>query len=254
MLDFVYYPVSAVLWVWHTTFAAVLGAAGSLAWVLAIVFLVMTLRALLLRPFLATVRFQRSIQKMQPQLQEIKRKYPKDLQKQSEEMAKVQQEHGVSLLGGCLPPLAQGLVFFGLFHVLRSFKSAEVGNYVFSADQVESFLQAKLLGAPLVATLADAGAAFGSVAVVALPLAVIAAVATHFTARFAIARQREAGTEETQQVRIMNTLSLWVFPLGALVSGVILPVGILLYFVTQNAWTFVQQHLVYRPTPAPANK
>ncbi|QLY33706.1 membrane protein insertase YidC [Nocardia huaxiensis] len=245
MLDFVYYPVSAVLWVWHTAFASMLGAASSLAWVLAIVFLVMTLRALLLKPFLATVRFQRSLTKMQPQLQEIKRKYPNDLQRQSVEMQKVQREHGVSLLGGCLPPLAQGLVFFGLFHVLRSFKSADTANYVFSADQVQSFLQAKLFGAPLVSTLIDAGL-FSSVAAVAIPLAVIAAIATHFTARFSIARQRESGAEETQQVRIMNTLSLWIFPIGALVSGVILPVGILLYFVTQNAWTFAQQHLVYR--------
>jgi YidC/Oxa1 family membrane protein insertase len=41
-------------------------------------------------------------------------------------------------------------------------------------------------------------------------------------------------------------LSLWVFPAGALVSGPLLPVAILIDWVTNNAWSLVQQHIVYR--------
>ncbi|WP_067829412.1 membrane protein insertase YidC [Nocardia inohanensis] len=259
MLDFIYYPVSGVLWVWHTVFASVLGAAGGPAWVLAIVFLVITLRALLLRPFLAQLRWQRGLTRMQPQIAEIKRKHAGDMQRQGEEMQKLQKEHGVSMLGGFLPMVAQILVFLGLFHVLKSFQNPDVANYVFGTDQVRSFLNADLFGVPLTATLTNGAVSTVAVAVVAIPLMLLAAVATHLTARSAIARQRESGIEPTQQTAIMNTLSLWVFPLGALLSGLIFPIAILLYFLTQNAWTFAQQFVVHRnetrtpdqPVPAP---
>ncbi|WP_067545901.1 membrane protein insertase YidC [Nocardia crassostreae] len=253
MLDFINYPVSGVLWLWHTAFASIFGTTVGLAWVLAIVFLVMTLRALLLRPFIAQVRFQRGLATMQPHVQEIQRKYKGDRERQAAEIAKLQKEHGVNVLLGCLPIVAQSLVFIGLFHVLRSFQNADTANYVFAPAQVQSFLQTELFGAPLAATLGSAGDAFGSVALVAIPLMIIAAIATHFTARFSVARQRETATAAPNaEVNLMNNLSLWVFPVGVLVAGAVLPVAILLYFVTQNAWTFVQQHLVYRRLDAEA--
>ncbi len=43
MLDFVCYPVSAILWLWHTAFAFVFGPASGVSWVLAVIFLVLTL-------------------------------------------------------------------------------------------------------------------------------------------------------------------------------------------------------------------
>ncbi|MET9491436.1 membrane protein insertase YidC [Nocardia sp. NPDC006630] len=245
MLDFIYYPVSAVLWLWHTLFASILGIPGGPAWVLAIIFLVMTLRALLIRPFLAQLQFQRKLALIGPEMKEIQRKHAGDKETQAVEVRKLQQKHGFNPLLGFLPMIGQIMVFVGLFHVLNSFH-AGTANYVFSTDQVQSFLSANLFGAPLSMSLSHAGGAFGSVAVVVVPLLLIATVATHFTARFSVARQRETAPEQTAQVRVMNTLSMWAFPLGTLVTGALWPVAILLYFVTQNAWTFVQQHLVYR--------
>ncbi|MGW5227515.1 membrane protein insertase YidC [Nocardia niigatensis] len=245
MLDFIYYPVSAVLWLWHTAFASVLGATSGLAWVLAIVFLVMTLRALLIRPFIAQLKFSRALAEMQPKLQEIKRKHAGDREQQALAMQELQKESGVNVLTGFLPIIGQTVVFIGLYHVLRSFQPGHTENYVFDAGQVQSFLDAKLFGAPLEATLSTAGSSFGTVAAVAIPLMIIAAIATHFTARAAVARQPEpAEGAAGSQVRIMNTLSQWVFPAGALLVGPVMPIAILLYFVTQNAWTFAQQHLV----------
>ena len=59
MFDFLLYPVSAILWFWHTVFAVPFGAASGLAWVLAVAFLVFTVRALLLRPALGQLRTAR---------------------------------------------------------------------------------------------------------------------------------------------------------------------------------------------------
>ena len=41
-LDFVYYPVSWIMWVWYKLFAAALGPSNFFAWALAVMFLVFT--------------------------------------------------------------------------------------------------------------------------------------------------------------------------------------------------------------------
>ncbi|BDU07167.1 membrane protein insertase YidC [Nocardia cyriacigeorgica] len=258
MLDFVYYPVSAALSLWHTAAAAVVGS-GSLAWIGAVILLVMTLRAALFPVFLKQARSQAAIRRLQPQLEAIRKKYPDDRQRQATETQKLYREHGVSPFAGCLPLLGQAFVFLGLFHVLRSFdrttaathlpftatpapmsaeQNAATANYAFDAADVRSFLDADLFGAPLSSTLT--GHPTPATAIVAITLTLVAAAATHFTARTALARQESAG------LPFMRTLSLWVFPAAALLGGVFLPVAVLLYFVTNNAWTFAQQRIVYR--------
>ncbi|MBN7530744.1 membrane protein insertase YidC, partial [Mycobacteroides abscessus subsp. abscessus] len=40
-------------------------------------------------------------------------------------------------------------------------------------------------------------------------------------------------------------LALYVFPLGVVVGGPFLPIAIILYWVSNNIWTFGQQHYVF---------
>jgi YidC/Oxa1 family membrane protein insertase len=271
MLDFVYYPVSAVLWAWHNVLAAVLGPSSALSWVLAVVFLVATLRAVLVVPFLKQARFQQIMLRLQPQIAAIQKRYRSDRRRQSAEIRKLQQDHGVNLLLGCLPLVVQSVVFVGLFHVLRSFdrtgtamqlpfldglrpmsaeQNAHTPNYVFNAEQVQSFLDARLFGAPLVASIHTAGVHVGAGTAVTVALTIVAAIATHFTARASVTRQPPSPSNPA----VLRMVSLWVFPAGALVSGPLLPVAILIYWVTNNAWTLVQQHIVYRKLDREAAK
>lgn len=261
MLDVVYYPVSAVLWLWHTAFAALLGPGSGLAWVLAVVFLVATLRAAMYPLFLKQVRTQAVVKRLQPEIEALRKRYSDDRPRQVAEIQKLQRQHGVSVLAGCLPMLGQGLVFLALFHVLRSFdrtgalghlpfqstpapmtpeQNAQTPNYVFDAADVQTFLRAEFFGTPLSATLA--GQPSVSIAAVAGTLMALAALATHFTGRASIARQDPAAA----QVPMLNTLTLWVFPAGVLIGGAVLPIVILLYWVSNNAWTLAQQYLTYR--------
>ncbi|MBM4638592.1 membrane protein insertase YidC [Rhodococcus hoagii] len=272
MLDFIYYPVSWILWVWHKVFGAVLGPDNGFAWALAVMFLVFTLRAILYKPFVKQVRTTRQMQELQPQIKALQKKYSKDRQRMALEMQKLQKEHGFNPVMGCLPVLLQAPVFIGLFHVLRSFnrtgtgmgqlgmtpeQNAAIGNYAFSPDDVQSFLSARLFGAPISAAITTPQAqleAFGlygtvptvlNIAAVAIPLMVIASVATHFNSRASVARQSAAAAANPQSA-IMNKLALWVFPLGVLVGGPFLMIAILLYWVSNNIWTYAQQHIVFR--------
>ncbi|MFE7745308.1 membrane protein insertase YidC [Nocardia sp. NPDC057455] len=271
MLDFIYYPVSWILWFWHRVFGFAFGADNGLTWALAVVFLVFTLRLVLYKPFVKQVRTTKQMQELQPQIKELQKKYKNDRQKMALEMQKLQKDNGFNPLMGCLPILAQVPVFLGLFHVLRSFnrtghglgqlgmtpeQNANTANYVFSAADVQSFLSARIFGAPISAFITtpvnelQAFAAYGgvpsklSIALVAIPLMVIAGLATHFNARASVARQTPEAAANPQAA-MMNKLALWVFPLGVLVGGPFLPIAILLYWVSNNIWTYGQQHLVF---------
>ena len=273
MLNFIYYPVSAILWFWHKVFSSFLGPASGFAWALSVVFLVFTLRALLFKPFVNQVRTQRQMQEFQPQIKALQKKYAGDRQKLATEMQKLQKENGFNPIAGCLPVLAQAPVFIGLFHVLRSFNRTGAGvgqlglspeenrnlpNYVFSVDDVRSFLDAKLFGAPLssaIRTTSEQLRAFGpdisrtAIIAVAIPLMIIAAIATHFTARASVARQQAnptvTATAGAPPAALMNKLVLWVFPFFVLVGGPFLPIAVLLYWLSNNGWTLVQQHYVF---------
>lgn len=127
MLDVVYYPVSAILWFWHKVFGVFLGPDNGIAWVLAVVFLVFTLRLVLLKPAVQQARTTRRMQRLQPEISALRDRYVGDLRRQSAEMRTLQTEHGVNPWMGCLPALVQIPVFLGLFHVLRSFDRTGTG-------------------------------------------------------------------------------------------------------------------------------
>lgn len=266
-LDYVYYPVSAIMWLWYKAFGFVLGPANFFTWVLSVMFLVFTLRALLYKPFVKQIRTTRQMQELQPQIKALQKKYSKDRQRMALEMQKLQREHDFNPLLGCLPMLAQVPVFLGLYHVLRSFNRTSTGigqlglspeenrglnNYVFTAADVGHFLDANLFGAPLGANMTQRGpsltafAEFDRWAVigVGVPVMILAGIATYFNSRASVARQ-SAEAAANPQTALMNKLALYVFPLGVVVGGPFLPLAIIMYWFANNIWTFGQQHYVF---------
>jgi YidC/Oxa1 family membrane protein insertase len=265
-LDVIYYPVSGIMWLWYKLFAFILGPSNFFAWALSVMFLVFTLRAILYKPFVRQIRTTRQMQELQPQIKALQKKYGKDRQRMALEMQKLQREHGFNPILGCLPMLAQIPVFLGLYHVLRSFNRTQggfgqpklsvelnraTGNYVFSPTDVAHFLDANLFGAPLGASMIqttglDAFTEFSRPAVVAVgvPLMILAGIATYFNSRASVARQSPEAAANPQTA-MMNKLALYVFPLGVVVGGPFLPIAIIIYWVSNNIWTFGQQHYVF---------
>jgi len=269
-LDFIYWPVSAIMWAWYKAFAFILGPSNFFAWALSVMFLVFTLRAILYKPFVRQIRTTRQMQELQPQIKALQKKYGKDRQRMALEMQKLQREHGFNPLMGCLPIFAQVPVFLGLYHVLRSFnrtvtggmggsfgphlsveQNRATGNYIFSATDVGHFLDANLFGAPIGASMIQTTGlqAFtefsrGAVVAVGLPLMIAAGIATYFNSRASVARQ-SAEAAANPQTAMMNKLALYVFPLGVVLGGPFLPIAIILYWFSNNIWTFGQQHYVF---------
>ncbi|MBB1029821.1 membrane protein insertase YidC [Dietzia sp. SLG310A2-38A2] len=277
----VYYPISGILWFWHKIFAFLGGflpwvespdSSGAI-WALSVIFLVVTLRILLFWPAAKQIRFSRKMQEMQPRMKELQKRYKNDREKLATETRKLQKSEGFNPVLGCLPMFIQIPVFLGLFHVLRSFnrmgnnfgalgmtaeETRNTGNYVFNADEVQSFLDARLFGAPLSSFISqpieqfqafvDPGAALDferwNIIIVAIPLMIVSAVTTHLNARISLSRQSPEAAANPQ-AKIMNQLMLWAFPIGILVTGAFWPMAILVYMVTNNLWTLGQQYYLF---------
>ena len=292
MLNIIYWPISAVLWFWHKIFGYLLSPESGAAWLLAIMFLTFTIRVFLVKPMVNQLRAGRKMQELQPKMQEIRAKYGKDQQKQAEEMRRLYKEANMNPLASCIVPLVQMPVFIGLLHVLRSFnrtgtsggglgmtveENRNTANYIFSPEDVQSFLDARVFGIPLssymsmpeeqFAAFAPADFSRTDIILVALPMVIACVLLTHFNARMSMSRQRErmakrkaeqaaAGKKQPEsgmnspemmemQMKTMNGMMLWFLPATLLFTGFLWHIGLLTYMLSNNVWTFFQTKLVY---------
>ena len=151
------------------------------------------------------------MQKMQPQIKELQKKYKDDKQKLQQETMEFYRKNNVNPLAGCLPLLLQMPVFFALFGALR-FPSERVTDVVTNFN----FLWMNLNERDPYYIL------------------VILMVGTMFLST-------KMTTTDASQSKIM-----YIMPV---VFGFIswqFPAGILVYWVTTNVWSIGQQYLVNR--------
>lgn len=85
---------------------------------LAIIIFTVFIRLILLPLNIKQYRSMAKTQEIQPQLQELQRKYKNDKEKLNAEMMKLYQENKVNPAGGCLPLLIQMPILFSLYYVI----------------------------------------------------------------------------------------------------------------------------------------
>jgi YidC/Oxa1 family membrane protein insertase len=160
-------------------------------------------------------------------------------------------------LMGCLPMFLQIPVFLGLFHVLRRLDPAKANKdiYGWTAEQFNSATHASLFTAPLpakfgstVAELTRLEANGHTVKIIAGILVLIMMATTYLTSRQMILK---TGWAEDPQQKMIQRLMLYGIPLSLLISGSLFPIGVIIYWVTNNLFTLGQQQWVLRKFPPP---
>jgi YidC/Oxa1 family membrane protein insertase len=245
---------------WHALFSTFLDPAGGITWALSIVFLVVTVRLILFPLFVKQVKSQRAMQELQPELQKMRKQYGSDRQGMVAAQQALFKERGVNPLAGCLPILPQIPVFLSLFHVLRRLQPGAEGLYSWSDELTDQAAKAELFGAPISASfnmsgskeeaiLALPGVTYGGIRTVALTLIVIMCVTTFVTQKQIM---RRSGPVEGQAAMVQRVL-LYGMPLSLFVTGFFFPIGVLLYWTTNNLWTLGQQFFILRKLPPPGS-
>jgi len=261
-LDWIYNAISWILLRWHALWDAigipddrVLGT--NWAWILAIIFLVVTLRIILFPVFVKQIKSQRAMQALQPKVKELQEKHKGDRETLQKEMMELYRTEKANPLMGCLPMFLQIPVFLGLFHVLRRLTPDNPNKtlYGWTAEQFESATHSALFTAPLpskfgstAAELFSLGANGTTVKIIAGLLVLVMMATTYLTSRQMILK---TGWAEDPQQKMIQRLMLYGIPLSLLVSGSLFPIGVIIYWVTNNLFTLAQQQWVLRKFPPP---
>lgn len=282
-LNWIYTAVSWIMLRWHDLFSF-LGNGGFLGtdwdWVLAIIFLVITVRVILFPLFVKQIKSQRAMQAIQPQLKELQEKYKGDRETLQQEMMKLYRQEKANPMMGCLPIFLQVPVFISLFWILgrrmdpnraRAVEDGEVSLddsnielYTWAFDQYQSAANAKLFNAPLAATMFEFGW-FGernmpalypemgtsqvNVSIVAAVLTIVMVVTTFMTTRQMILK---TGWATDPQQLMIQRLMVFGIPGMLLFSGAFFPIAVIIYWVINNLFSLGQQQWVLRKYPPPA--
>lgn len=198
-------------------------------------------RLVILPLTLTSIRSSRELQKLQPMIKELQRKYGKDAQKLQEETLKLYREHKVNPAGGCLPMLLQLPIFFGVYQAVYHLMipdnhinlSAAVKEAISHAEIAALFLK-PFLGLDLgVAAFGKSITEFYGVPYLILP---ILSVALQMTQQL-MATPR---VQDPQQKAMMQSMMFMPLIFGYI--AFIFPTGAVLYWVTSSLVGIVQQY------------
>ena len=88
-------------------------------WGIAIIMLTLAMKALTFPLQHKSMKSMQEMQRLQPQLDEMKKKFAGDTQRQNLEQMKLFKEHGVNPMGSCLPMVIQMPIWFALYTTLQ---------------------------------------------------------------------------------------------------------------------------------------
>ncbi|WP_168123260.1 YidC/Oxa1 family membrane protein insertase [Paenibacillus sp. HB172176] len=180
------------------------------SYVLAILTLTIIVRSLILPLTIKQVRSSKAMQALQPQLNEIKKKYKDDRQKQQEETMKLFQANKVNPMAGCLPLIIQMPVFIALYNSIN-------WNENIRLEKLFGFV----LGEPSPWYF----------------LPILAALTTFVQSKMM----------QKQQTQAMPGMAMimTIFPVLIFVMSLSFPAALPLYWVFSNLYTIIQNYFLY---------
>lgn len=244
-----YYAISGVMLVWHKIFTLVfqIPESNGWSWVLAIIGLTITIRALLIPLFVRQIKSSRNMQLIQPKVKELQKKYGHDRQRLAEETMKLYKETGTNPFSSCLPLIIQMPIFLVLFRLVNHAAHGQAKGFLSGLD-ADHIHNATIFGVKISATFT--GSADVGPKVLAGVLVVAMCATTFLTQRQLMAKNMPADAMSGQFAQQQKML-LYVLPVVFAVSGIAFPIAAMLYWTSSNLWTMGQQFYVIRNNPAP---
>ncbi|MBP1779945.1 MAG: rane protein [candidate division NC10 bacterium] len=197
----------------------------------AIILLTVGMRILLMPLTMKQTKSMYEMQRIQPKIKELQKKYKDDKPKLQEETLKFYQENKVNPFGGCLPLVLQMPVFIALFQVLAGKTAPSLLVYLEQNNLTASFL---FILEDITKTPKQVFTTEGWVA--AIPYVTLGLL---FALSVWLPQQLMPGDKQQKMIGLyMAIMMLWF--------GWISPAGVLLYWVTSSAWQIAQQQILIK--------
>jgi YidC/Oxa1 family membrane protein insertase len=212
---------------------------------LAVILLTVVIR-LILWPFQSqTLRNQKALNKIQPDIKKIQAKYKNDPAKMNAMMMELYKEKEVNPFSSCLPTLIQLPLILALFYAIRPFGSADFVNMANHANGLwnELYTWVKDLGfvqSALTGTFDTNMFGLINLAKPSILLAIIAGITQYIQMRMTMPRKN---LDDTQKA--MSSM-LYIFPVLTVIIGISFPAALPLYWIVSTLMLSLQQYLVMR--------
>jgi YidC/Oxa1 family membrane protein insertase len=203
-----------------------------LGWGTSIIALTVIVRALLLPLTLKQFRSMQSLAAHQPELKRLQAKYKGDRDRLNQEMMKFYRENKINPLASCLPMIAQLPVFISLFYMLRTDLRRDICPQINppgvpNPKPCGETPDSAFLFIPDLTNQAHGGV-------------LIALLLLYVGSQLASTALSTVSADRNQRLLM---LALPVFFVSFVWR---FPAGLLLYWITTNLWTIVQQMIVRR--------
>jgi YidC/Oxa1 family membrane protein insertase len=193
-----------------------------LSWGWSIVAMTIVVRAALLPLTFKQFKSMQSLAKHAPEMKKIQERYKNDKERQNQEMMKFYRENKINPFASCLPLLAQLPVFLSLFYMLQSDLRIDIcgqdaepcgpgeASFLFINDLTD-----KATGGELVALI-------------------VLYVGSQLLSTLLMSQT----TDRTQRMIFL------ALPFIFVIFVINFPAGLLVYWITTNLWTIVQQAII----------
>lgn len=205
----------------------------------AIIAVTLAIRFVLLPIVIPSIKSQRKMVDLKPELDKLKKKYSHDKELFAKKQMELYQEHKINPLGGCLPQLAQVALFIIFYRVLINALNGDVsllGSTQFFWLDITQPDKTFIL--PVLA-----GASQFLLGIMLMP-----ATDTHAEAE--LASKTESNKDDKEAVdmdsmaKTMQSQMIFVMPVITVFIALRFPSGLALYWVTSTIFSLVQQYFV----------
>lgn len=197
---------------------------------LAIILLTLIIRFILYPLNQKSIKSQKALNILQPQIKDIQSKYKNDKAKQSQALMELYKSNGINPASGCLPLLIQLPVLIALYRVFWN------GLNPSSLTSLYSFVARPAMINPWFLGLIDLSKSN-------YIMAIIAGILTYFQTKMAIPKQQKVPVAGDFGAMFSKQM-MYLMPVVTVVIAWRLPAGLALYWIVITLFGIVQQYLV----------
>jgi YidC/Oxa1 family membrane protein insertase len=208
---------------------------------IAIIFLTLIIRIILYPTSVKAVNSQRSLQKLQPQIQEVQKKYKDDKEKQAKEMLALYKKEKINPFSGLLLALIQLPILIALYQVFWN------GLKLKALDGLYGFVSNPGLINPLFLHIINLSKPN-------LVLAILAGLTQYFQTKMLLPPANPAAGGQKKDVdfsQVMQKQMVYFFPIFTIIILISLPSALGLYWTISGLFSIIQQYLIFKKNGKP---
>jgi YidC/Oxa1 family membrane protein insertase len=210
---------------------------------IAIILLTIVIKLLLLPLSKKSLKSQKALQELQPQIEAIKKKYANKKEEMGRAIMRLYKDNKANPFSSCLPLLIQLPFLFAVFRVFRNGFDNGVLDLVYPFITRPEAINSISFG-------------FLDLSRRSIPLAILAGIAQFWQAKMMMTKRppvKTAGSRDEDMMAVMNKQMVYFMPVLTVFFASSFPAGLALYWLLTTVLTGLQQLYLFRKQENPVD-